>query len=86
MEHAEMSWQPTKALVWNFIAKSFTYHIKAKSKVLENFFSNLAESFQGKLHDTSSKYNLESVFVYSSNFAVSEVFHINNTLAENVFK
>ena len=86
MEHAEISWQPKKALVWKFIAKSLTYHIKTKSKVLENFFSNLAESFQGKLHDPSSKYNLDSVFVYSSNFAVSEVFHINNNLAENVFK
>lgn len=53
---------------------------------LENFFSNLAESLLGSLRDPSSKYNLESVFVYYSNFSVPQVFHIDNTSAENVFK
>ena len=34
----------------------------------------------------SNKYNVESVFLYYSIFAIPEVFHIKNTLEEKVFK
>ena len=55
-------------------------------KVFKDFFSNLAKSSLDKLPDPSNKYNLESVFLYDSNFAVPELFHIKSTSEENVFK
>ena len=64
---------PKKAVVSNFNAvdnnKSLTYDIK----VFKDFFSNLAESFPAKLTDPLIKYNLKSVFLYYSNFAIPEV-------------
>ena len=58
------------------------------SKVFKNFFLHLGESLLGKLPDPSSKYNLESVFLYYSHFAIPEVFHFKNTevykIMENV--
>ena len=56
------------------------------SKVFKDFFSNLAKSFLDKLPDPSNKYNLESVFLYYSNFAIPELFHIKSTSEEKVFK
>ena len=56
------------------------------SKVFKDFFSNLAKSFLDKLPDPSNKYNLESVFLYYSNFAVPEFFHIKCTSEANLFK
>ena len=66
--------------------KSLTYDIKTMSKVFKDFFSNLAKSFLDKLPDPSNKYNLESVFLYYSNFAIPELFHIKSTWEEKVFK
>ena len=72
-----------KTVVSNFNAndnnKSLTYDIKTMSKVFKDFFSNLAKSFLDKLPDPSNKYNLESVFLYYSNFAIPELFHIKST-------
>ena len=56
------------------------------SKIFKDFFSNLAESFLAKLRDLSSKYNLESIFLYYSNFAIPEVFHIKSTSEEEVLR
>ena len=74
---------PKKTVVSNFNAiddnKSLTYDIKTMSKVFKDFFSNLAKSFLDKLPDPSNKYNLESVFLYYSNFAIPELFHIKST-------
>ena len=56
------------------------------SKVFEDFFSNLAKPFLAKLLDPSNKYNLESVFLYYSNFAIPEVFHMKSTSEEKVLK
>ena len=56
------------------------------SKVFKDFFSNFAESFLAKLPDPLNKNNLESVFLYYSNLAISEVFHIKSTSQEKVFK
>ena len=56
------------------------------SKVFKDFFSNLAKSFLDKLPDPSNKYNLESVFLYYSNFAIPESFHIKSTSEEKVLK
>ena len=79
-----------KTVVSNFNAtennKSLTYDIKTMSKVFKDFFSNLVESFLAKLPDPSNKYNLESVFLYYSNFAIPELFHIKSTWEEKVFK
>ena len=81
---------PKKTGVSNFNAidnnKSLTYDIKTMSKVFKDSFSNLAESFLAKLPDPSNKYNLESVLLYYSNFAIPEVFHIKSTSKEKVFK
>ena len=81
---------PKKTAVSNFNAidnnKSLTYDIKTMSKVLKDFFSNVAESFLAKLLDPSKKYNLESIFLYYSNFAIPEVFHIKSTSGEKIFK
>ena len=81
---------PKKTVVSNFNAiddnKSLTYDIKTMSKVFKDFFSNLAKSFLDKLPDPSNKYNLESVFLYYSNFAIPELFHIKSTWEEKVFK
>ena len=81
---------PKKTVVSNFNAiddnKSLTYDIKTMSKVFKDFFSNLAKSFLDKLPDPSNKYNLESVFLYYSNFAIPESFHIKITSEEKVFK
>ena len=67
-----------KTLVSNFNAidnkKSLIYDIKTMPKV---FFSNLAESFLAELPDPSSKYNLESVFLYDSDFASLRCFTLN---------
>ena len=81
---------PKKTVVSNFNAiddnKSLTYDIKTMSKVFKDFFSDLAKSFLDKLPDPSNKYNLESVFLYYSNFAVPEFFHIKCTSEANLFK
>ena len=81
---------PRKTVVSNFNAiddnKPLTYDIETMSKVFKDFFSNLAKSFIDKLLDPSNKYNLESVFLYYSNFAIPELFHIKSTLEEKVFK
>ena len=81
---------PKKMVVSNFNAiddnKSLTYDIKTMSKVFKDFFSDLAKSFLDKLPDPSNKYNLESVFLYYSNFAVPEFFHIKCTSEANLFK
>ena len=69
--------------------KSLTYDIKTISKVFKDFFSNLVESFIVKLPDPSNKYNLESVFLYYSNFAFPKVLHLKyfrSTSEEKVFK
>ena len=80
---------PKKTVVSNFNAiddnKSLTYDIKTMSKVFKDFFSNLAKSFLDKLPDPSNKYNLESVFLYYSNFTILELFHIKSTSEEKVF-
>ena len=56
------------------------------SKVSKDFFSNLAESFLAKLPGPSNKYSLEFPFLYYSNIAIPEVFHIKSTSEEKVFK
>ena len=66
--------------------KSLTYDIKTMSKVFKDFFSNLAESFLAKLPDPFNKHNLESVFLYYSNFAIPEMFLIKSTLEEKISK
>ena len=80
---------PKKTVVSNFNAidnnKSLTYDIKTMSKVFKDFFSNLAKSFLDKLPDPSNKYNLESIFLYYSNFTILELFHIKSTSEEKVF-
>ena len=80
---------PKKTVVSNFNSidnnKSLTYDIKTISKVLKDF-SNLAKSFLAKLPDHSNNYNLESVFLYYSHFAIPEVFLINSTPEEKVFE
>ena len=77
---------PKKTVVSNFNAidynKSLTYDIKTMSKVFKNLFSNLAKSFLDKLPDPSNKCNLEFVFLYYSNFAIRELFHIKSTSEE----
>ena len=77
---------PKKAVVSNFNAidnnKSLTYDIK----VFKDFFSNLAESFPAKLTDPLIKYNLKSVFLYYSNFAIPEVFDIKSTSEKKYLK
>ena len=79
-----------KTVVSNFNAvddnKSLTYDIKTMSKVFKDFFSNLGESFLVKLPESSNKCSLESVFLYCSDFAIPEVFHIKSTSEEKVFK
>ena len=70
--------------------KSLTYNMKKlnnnMSKVFKDFFSNSAKSFLDKPPDPSYKYNLESVFVYYSIFAIPELFHIKSTSEEKFFK
>ena len=56
------------------------------SKAFKDFFSNLAKSLLDKLPDPSNKHNLESVFLYYSNFAIPEFFHIKSTSEEKVFE
>ena len=81
---------PKKTVVSNFSAiddnKPLTYDIKKMSKVFKDFFSNLAKSSIDKLLVPSNKYNLESVFLYYSNFAIPELFRIKNTSEGKVFK
>ena len=81
---------PKKTVVSNVNAvddnKSLTYDIKTMSKVFKDFSSNLAKSFLDRLTDPSNKYNLESVFLYCSNFAIPELFHIKSTSEVKVFK
>ena len=81
---------PKKTVVSNFNAiddnKSLTYDIKTMSKVFKDFFSNLAKSFLDKLPDPSNNYNLESMFLYYSTFAIPQVLHIKGTSKEKVFK
>ena len=90
MEYPEIYGMLKKTVVSNFNAidnnKSLTYDIKTMSKIFKDFFSNLAESFLAKLRDLSNKYNLESIFLYYSNFAIPEVFHIKSTSEEKVLK
>ena len=80
---------PKKTVVSNFNAiddnKPLTYDIKTMSKVFKDFFSNLGESFLAKLPDPSFKYNMESVFLYYSNFATTELFYIKSTLRRKSF-
>lgn len=59
---------------------------KQQSNVFKSPFSNLTEYFQLKPLDVSNKYNLESIFIYYSNLAVLEVFHIKNSSEGKVFK
>ena len=77
-----------KTLVSNFNAidnnKSLTYDIKTMSKVFKDFFSNPAESFIAKLPDPLNKFNLEYTFLYYSNFANPEVFHIKSTSEKKI--
>ena len=79
---------PKKTVVSNFNAidnnKSLTYDIKTMSKVFKDFFSNSAESFIAKLPSPSNKFNLESAFLYYSNFANPELFHIKSTSEKKV--
>ena len=82
MEYPEIFGMPKKTVMSNFK----TYDIKTMSKAFKDFFSNLAKSFLDKLPDPSNKYNLESVFLYYSNFAIPELFHIKSTSEEKVFK
>ena len=78
-----------KAVISNFNGivnnKSMTYGIKTMWKVFKYLFPNLAEFFLDKLPDPSYKCNLESVFLYYSNFAIPEVFHIKISSEEKVF-
>ena len=66
--------------------KSLTYDIKTMSKVFKDCFSHLAESFLAKLSDPLNKYNLESVFLYYSNFAIPKMCLIKSTLEEKISK
>ena len=79
---------PKKTVVSNFNAidnnKSLTYDIKTMPKVFKDFFSNSAESFTAKLPSPSNKFNLESAFLYYSNFANPELFHIKSTSEKKV--
>ena len=63
-----------KTVVSNFNAidsnKSLVYDIKKNVKSFKDFFSKLAESFLAKLPDPSNKYNIESVFLYYSDFVI----------------
>ena len=80
---------PKKTVVSNFTATDSGHYYmtkKAMSNVFEYFFSNLGKSLLVKIADPSNKYNLESVFLYYSNFAIREVFHIKSTSEEKVFK
>lgn len=74
---------PMKTIVSNFNAivnkKSLTYDTRIMSKVLKDFLSNLAEYFSAKLADSLNKRNLESVFLYYSNFAFCDEFYIKST-------
>ena len=78
MEYPEISWYAQKTVVPNFNAidnnKSLTYDVKTMSKVFKDFFLNLAESFLARL------------FLYYSNLAIPEVFHIESSSEEKVFK
>ena len=78
---------PKKTVVWKFSTidnnKALTFDLKKMSKVLKDFFSDLAESL---LSDPSNKYNLEYIFIHYSNLAVLEVFHIKNSSEGKVFK
>ena len=80
---------PKKTLVSNFNAidnnQLLTYDLKTMSKVFK-YFSNLPESFLAKQPKPSNKYNLGSVFLYHSNFAIPEVFHIKRTSEEKLLK
>ena len=80
---------PKKIVVSNFNAiddNSLTYDIKTMSKICKDFFLNLAEFFPAKLPDPSSKYNLESLFLYYWNFVIPEVFHNKSSSGEKVLK
>ena len=72
-----------RTIVSNSIAivnnKSLTYDTKTMSKVLKDFLSNLAEYFLAKIADSLNKHNLESVFLYYSNFAFCDEFYIKST-------
>ena len=74
---------PMKTIVSNFNAivnkKSLTYYTKIMSKVLKDFLLNLAEYFSARLADSLNKRNLESVFLYYSNFAFCDEFYIKST-------
>ena len=65
--------------------KSWKYDIETISDVFKDF-SNLYESFLAKLPDPSNKDNLKSVFLYYSNFAIPEKFHIKSTSEEKFLK
>ena len=81
---------PNETVISNFNAiddnMSLTYDTKTVSKFFKDFFSNLAESFLANIPDPSNKYNLDSVFLYYSNFAIPELFYIKSTSKEKVFK
>ena len=79
---------PKKTVVSNFNAidnnKSLTYDIKTMSRVFKDFFSNSADSFIAELPNPSNKFNLESAFLYYSNFANPGMLHIKSTSEEKV--
>ena len=74
---------PKRTIVSNSNAivrnKSLTYDIKTLPKVLKDFFLNLAEDLVDKLVDSAEKHKLISMFLYYSNFAFPDEFHINST-------
>ena len=80
---------PKKTLVSNFNAidnnQLLTYNLKTMSKVFKDF-SNLLEYFLATQPDPSNKHNLKFVFLYHSNFAIPEVFHIKSTSEEKLLK
>ena len=81
---------PNETVISNFNAiddnMSLTYDTKTVSTFFKDFFSNLAESFLANIPDPPNKYNLDSVFLYYSNFAIPALFYIKSTSKEKVFK
>ena len=79
-----------KTVIYNFNAieenDTLTYDIRSISKILKNFFSNLAKSLLIKLPKPPDKYNLQSVIRYYSSFMISDDFCLSNTSEEKVLK
>ena len=74
---------PKKTVVLNFNAidnnKSLTCDIKTMSKFFQRFLLKLSWIFSSY---PLNKHNLESAFLYYSNLAIPEVFHIKSTSKE----